>query len=99
MYKKEFLRDTSKRVSETYGVATISRLLKNHMSLLHIIVSFTGLFAKKTYNFKKPTNDRHLIRRKEAYVRTLGESFVFLRLSRPPKGWQNMKTEKAKGPK
>ena len=28
IYKKEFLRDTSKRVSETYGVATISRLLK-----------------------------------------------------------------------
>jgi len=77
MYNKYFLRDTSKRVSEKYGVATINRLLKNQMSLLHIIVSFTGLFAKETYNLKKRTNDRHLIRRKEAYVRTLRESFVF----------------------
>jgi len=97
--QQEFQRDTSKRVSETYGVATISRLLRNHMSFLHIIVSFTGLFAKETYNFKKRTNDRHLIRRKEAYVRTLRESFFFLRLSRPPKGWQNTKTEKGKGSK
>jgi len=47
MYNKEFLRDTSKRVSKTYGVAMISRLLKNYTSLLHIIVSFTGLFEKR----------------------------------------------------
>ena len=46
----------------TYGVATISRLLKiiclfaEYRSLLY------GSFAKDTYNFKKPTNRSHPIR-------------------------------------
>jgi len=31
------------------------------MSLLQKIVSFKGLFAKETYNFKAPTHRRHPI--------------------------------------
>jgi len=58
MYKKEFLRDTSNRVSETYGVATISRILKNHTSLLHIIVSFTGMAENEDRKSKRPQNNQ-----------------------------------------
>jgi len=44
-----------------YGVATISRLLKNYRSLLQNIVSFIGLFCKETNHFKEPTNRSHTI--------------------------------------
>jgi len=43
-----------------YGVATISRLLKN-MSLLQDIMSLQGTFAKETYNFKEPSTRSHPI--------------------------------------
>jgi len=45
-----------------YGVATISRLLKIIGLFCRISSLLQGSFAKKTYNFKEPTNRSHPIR-------------------------------------
>ena len=45
----------------TYGVATISRLLKMIGLLCRISFLLQGSFAKETYNIKEPTNRSHLI--------------------------------------
>jgi len=45
----------------TFGVATISRLLKIIGLLCRISSLLKGSFAKETYNFKEPTNRSHPI--------------------------------------
>ena len=44
-----------------YGVATISRLLKILGLFCRVYSLLYGSFAKKTYNFKEPTNRSHPI--------------------------------------
>ena len=45
----------------SYGVATISRLLKNIGLFCRISSLLQGSFAKETYNFKEPTHRSHPI--------------------------------------
>jgi len=45
----------------TYGVASISRLLKMTRLFCRILSLLQGSFAKETYNFKEPTNRSHPI--------------------------------------
>jgi len=49
---------------------------KKYRYLLQNMVSFIGLFAKETYNFKEPTNHSHPIPPEEALHRA-----VFCRIS------------------
>jgi len=44
-----------------YGVATVSRLLKNTGLFCRISSLLLGSFAKETYNFKEPSNHSHPI--------------------------------------
>jgi len=44
---------------KTYGVATISRLFKITGLVCRIWSLLQGSLAKKTYNFKEPTNRSH----------------------------------------
>ena len=46
----------------SYGVATISRLLKIIGLFCRILSLLSGSFAKETCNFKGPTNRSHPIR-------------------------------------
>ena len=45
----------------TYGVATISRVLKIVGLFCRILSVLLGSFAKETYHFKEPTNRSHPI--------------------------------------
>ena len=45
----------------TYGVATVSGLLKIIGLFYKILSLLLGFFAKETYNFKEPTNRSHPI--------------------------------------
>jgi len=45
----------------SYGVATISRLLKNIGLFCKISFLWYGSFAKETYNFQEPTKRSHTI--------------------------------------
>ena len=51
----------TKSYVETYGVSTISRLLKNVGLFCRISSLLQGSFAKATCNFKEPTNRSHRI--------------------------------------
>jgi len=48
-------------IIRTYGVATISRLLKIIGLFGRISSLLQGCFAKETWNFKEPTNRSHPI--------------------------------------
>jgi len=58
----------------SYGVATISRLLKNCRSLSQNIVSFIWLFSKETYDFMEPTNLSHTIA--QWFIHMFQDSFL-----------------------
>jgi len=60
-------------------------LQKRHLILRNLLIAATPYM----YIFVLSSEIKHTC--------SLRESFVFLRLSRPPKGWQNRQTEKAKG--
>jgi len=48
-------------VKFSYGVASISRLLKIVGLFCRISSLLYGSFAKETYNFKEPTSQSHLV--------------------------------------
>ena len=55
------LTDTPTKLNMShYGVATISRLLKNYRSLSQNIVAFIGLFCKRDICLRESTNRSHL---------------------------------------
>ena len=54
-------RHRSTLAKETYGVATIDRLLKIVGLFCRISSLIEGFFAKEIYNFKEPTNPSHPI--------------------------------------
>jgi len=66
IYIHLYLYDVSKYIriclhTYTYGVATISRLLRIMGLFCRIQSLLQGSFAKETYNFKEPTNRSHPI--------------------------------------
>ena len=63
--------------TETYGVASISRLLKIVGLFCRRALSKRLYFAKETYNFKEPTNRSHPIVRKRQRARKAVYIYVY----------------------